>query len=163
MEIISRLSARRHVIKWRRENKRREEVMSRSCVGSSVQTQKDTKKRRRERKKEKILREIFNYSQFIRVHFSSSSSSTPRHGHNNEKKWEIFLHFIPSLRHWWWITQITRGSHCSMPRRRTRLSARILCWFSLCCVQCFVNNCHRELGCTNTMLGMMEMTLFVQV
>lgn len=72
MEIISRLSARRHVIKWRRENKRREEVMSRSCVGSSVQTQKDTKKKGEEKGKRKKscgkFSIIHNLSVFISHH-----------------------------------------------------------------------------------------------
>lgn len=142
MEIISRSSAQRHVIKRRNEKngKRKIEEMSRLIIlkptpSGEPQRSKQKDIKGRPKRKGKILREIFNYSQFIRVRFSSSSSSTPqsryrprrcRHAHGHTKKVGIFLRFHSFRLRWWWITQITRALfHAS---QGTWLSVRIWCW-----------------------------------
>lgn len=157
---------------WEKKNRRNEfSIILKPTTNGEPHRSKQKDIKGRPKRKGKILREIFNYSQFIRVRFSSSSSSTPQSAldialdaaaipMDTQRKWKFFFVSI----HLAFVGDELRKllGLCSMPRRG--LDCR---WgFGVDSVQCFVNNSHRATASRSLTMwerGMMEMTLFVQV
>lgn len=142
MEIISRSSAQRHVIKRRSEKNgkknRRNESTHHTEAGkrrTSAQQTKGHKRKTEEKRKNPAgnfqLFTIYPCSFLIIIIFNSTVSARYRprrcrHTHGHTKKVGIFLRFHSFRLRWWWITQITRALfHAS---QGTWLSVRIWCW-----------------------------------